>query len=190
MPVKQTIRYLKLIAIYIFYNYFLKVFYHLLNPLIYAYSPENIDRDLFFEGKGDWIATKIASIIFLNIFNDLVWLLPFTIMNLYVFIKLIDHLTKGEARTYQYFSFILLKVYLFWCMIYLCYFGFVFFTAKTFDKDGGISPYFPYGSATIIYFLLGNFCFLLIFVPMWDKFIKKWVMSRYGTEVKIDQNAP
>ena len=171
-----SIKYLKLVLIYVFYTYFLKVFFHFLTPLIYAYSPENIDRDLFFEGKGDSVVTKIISIFFVNIAMDLIWLLPFTIMNLFVFIKLIGHLIKGNGSTYQYISFILLKVYLFWCLIYLCYFSFVFFTNKTFDNDGGISPYFPYGSATIIYFLLGNFCFLLIFVPLWNKFLKKWVM--------------
>ncbi len=176
MPVKQTTKYLKLIVIYIFYNYFLKVFFHFLTPLIYVYSPENIDRDLFLEGKGDSIATKIISIIFVNIFFDLLWLLPFTIMNLYIYIKLVCHLIKGEGRTYQYISFILLKVYFLWCLIYLCAIGFVFFKTNNLENDGGMSPYFPYGSATIIYFLMGNFCFLLIFVPLWDKLIKKWII--------------
>ena len=130
-----SIKYLKLVLIYVFYTYFLKVFFHLFSPLIYAYSPENIDRDLFFEGKGDSVVTKIISIFFVNIAMDLIWLLPFTIMNLFVFIKLIGHLIKGNGSTYQYISFILLKVYLFWCLIYLCYFSFVFFTNNAVAQD-------------------------------------------------------
>lgn len=173
MPVKQTVRYLKLIVIYVFYNYFSKVFFYLLRPLIYADHLDNLNKKLFFQKNGDSIVTKIKSIIFLNLINDLFWLLPYTIVNLYFFIKLINHLVKNEEKIYQHLSFILLKMYIFCCLTYMAYANYIFLKTNAYkDLD---SPLSPHGSLTIIYMLLGNFCFLLIFVPLWNKFIKKWI---------------
>jgi hypothetical protein len=125
-------------------------------------------------GKGDSIVSKIGSTFFINIYFDLFWLLPYTIMNLYVFVKLINHLIQGQGSTYQHVSFVLLKVYLFWSLVSLCIIGYAFYRSGTFDNS--LSPYSPTGSLTILYLLLGNFIFLLVFVPLWNKFIQKWVV--------------
>ena len=175
MPVRQAVSYLKLIVIYVFYNYFLKVFFHLLYPIVYANSLNNIKRALFFQGKGDTIVAKAISTFFANIAMDLFWLLPYTIVNLYFFTKLIRHLVKNEEKAYQHLSFTLLKLYLFCCLIYLGYANYIFLTTHTYEDSN--SPLSPHGSLTITYMLLGNFIFLLIFVPMWNRFLKKkWVM--------------
>ena len=177
MPVKQTNKYLKLTIVYVFYNYFLKVFFYFLNPFIYNDNPDNVSKNLFFEGRpaeGVEMVSKVASNIYINIIHDLFGLLPYTLMNLYIFFKLIKHLMKSEERIYQILSFVILKLYLFWCLIYLCYISYIFLKTGVF-KDTN-SPHSPHGSLTITYMLLGNFVFLLIFVPLWNKFIKKWVM--------------
>jgi hypothetical protein len=67
--------------------------------------------------------------IFVNIFNGWFWLLPFTIMNLYVFIKLIRHLIEEKKWPYQHISFTLLKVYAIWGVIYLLI-NYIFFQKK------------------------------------------------------------
>lgn len=74
-------------------------------------------------------------------------------------------------------SFEILKVYLFWCLAYLCSIGFGYFL-----EDNHVGSFFgehasPYGIYTITSLLLGNFVFLLIFVPLWNKFLKKWVLA-------------
>jgi hypothetical protein len=167
--------YLKIVLLYIFYNYFLKIFFSVFNKMIYVNHFDNVNQKLFFEWKGAGLFTNIASSIAMNIIYDLFWLLPYTIMNVYIFARLIIRLLDGgEEGIYAHLSFTILKVYLFWVVIYLCLTGFGFFEADTINKLS--SPIAPYGSFTITYLLLGNFVFLILFIPAWNKFLKKWVL--------------
>ena len=174
MPIKKRSKFIRIFIIYLFYTIFLKTFFFLFNDLIYVGYSDNIKRDLFFEWKGDDLFTKIISTLSVNIIYDFFWLLPYTIMNIYIFIKLISYLLKGGENVYPHLSFIILKVYLFWFLIYLCSIGFGFLITDTYHGLNG--PLAPYGSLTITYLLLGNFVFLLLFTPLWNKYIKKWVM--------------
>ena len=175
MPIEKRIKYLKLISIYLCYNIFLKIFFFLANDLIYAGYSDNMKRDLFFEWRGDSLFAKIITILSVNIIYDFFWLLPYTIMNAYIFVKLLTYLLKGGKNVYQYVSFNILKVYLFWFLIYLCSTGFGFLITETYHGLNG--PLAPYGSLTITYLLLGNFVFVLLFVPLWNKIVKNWVFK-------------
>ena len=130
--------------------------------------------DLFFQWNGDDLITKLLSFLSVNLINDLFWFLPYTVMNIYIFIKILCYLKTGKESVYQHVSFTILKVYLFWVLIYLCSIGFGFLITQSYHGIDG--PYAPYGSLTITYLLLGNFVFLLLFAPLWNKYVKMWVM--------------
>jgi hypothetical protein len=173
MPKRSGNNSVKLLLIYLPYNTFLKAFYVLFNHIIYIEYPENIGQAYFRTTEGDNIIEIIFSNIFLNIIYDFFWLLPATIMNFYIFYKLITSLLQEKENVYEYISFLILKVYLFWCLIYLCSIGFGSFIKE--DSLGSLlsGSFAPYGGLMITYILLGNFVFLILFVPLWEKYIKK-----------------
>ena len=173
MPVKNKTIYLKIIFLYLCYNLYLKIFFSLANDLIYIGYPHNMKSNLFFQCKGDNMYAKITSIVSVNIIYDLFWFLPFTIMNIYIFIKILRYAKKDENNLYQYGSFTILKVYFFWVLVSFCSIGFGFLITETYHGLNG--PLAPYGSLTITYLLLGNFVYLLSFVPLWNKYIKNWL---------------
>ncbi|MEZ5056307.1 MAG: hypothetical protein R2879_04645 [Saprospiraceae bacterium] len=74
-------------------------------------------------------------------------------------------------------SFTILKVYLIWTVIYLCSIGFGLALNEGDLESLFAGPYAPYGGLTITYFLLGNFVYLLWFVPLWNWRIKYWVIK-------------
>lgn len=172
---KYRINYLKLFSIYLFYNFFLKFIFFLLNDLIYVEYTDVIKRNLFFEWKADDFYGNIKSILTLSIFYDFIWLLPYTLMNIYIFIRFIRYLCVEGENAYQYIGFIILQVYLFWVFIYFCSIGFGFLITETYYGING--PLAPYGSFTITYLLLGNSIFILLFIPLWNKFLKDWVIK-------------
>ena len=120
---------LKLVILYLFYNVCLKIFFSLFNHLLYIEYPEDIKQLSFFVIKDNFLSTFIEN-LFRVISSDLFWLLPYTIMNIYIFMKLINYLIKENRDAYQYMSFVILKVYFFWCIVYLCSIGFGFFLEK------------------------------------------------------------
>lgn len=176
MPIRSGNNTVKLLLVYLPYNAFLKALYVLFNHIIYIEYPENIEQAYFLTTEGDNITEIIFSNIFLNIIYDFFWLLPATIMNFYIFYKLITSLFHEKKNVYEYISFLLLKVYLFWCLIYLCSIGFGSFIKEDSLESLLAGPFAPYGGIMITYILLGNFVFLILFVPLWEKYIKKLFM--------------
>ncbi len=174
MPIMIKNNFLKWVVIYVYYNYFLKILFVLINNLLYINLPEqNIRSDIFRQHRGDEMWEKLISIIFGNIAYDLIWVLPYTIMNLYIFVKLLRMLNSANEFVLQKISFTILKKFTLCCVFHLCFVGF----EKLFtDSNQTIyGPYAPYGSFTITYLLLGNFVFLVTFVPLWNKFIGSWI---------------
>ena len=176
MLLKDRSSSLKLVILYLFYNVCLKIFFSLFNHLLYIEYPEDIKQLSFFVIKDNFLSAFIEN-LFRVISSDLFWLLPYTIMNIYIFVKLINYLIKENRDVYQYMSFVILKVYFFWCIVYLCSIGFGFFL-----ENGGLGSLLggvasPYGGYTITYLLLGNFVFVLLFVPLWNKIVKNWVFK-------------
>ncbi len=165
---------LKVILVYIFYNQSLKIFFVITNNLLYIDFPEhNISKDVFLQHQGENLLMKFVSLICVNIFNDLFWALPYTIMNLYIFSKLLRNLNTGNKYVYHQMSFIILTIFTLYCVIYLCFIGYDLLFSDSYQALD--SPYAPYGSFTITYLLLGNFVFLLTFLPLWNKFIGSWI---------------
>lgn len=173
MPDSQNRRELKLFVLYIFYNYFLKIFFHFTYPIIYASFPDNANEDIFWAGIEDSVLDKILSSLFLNLFYDFVWLLPYTILNLIIYINLINSLIQNKKDIIKKQSIFILKSYAFWCILYLCIVGYIFYTKGSFEDSH--SPYAPYGSLSTIYLFLGNIIFTLIFIPSWNHSLKKWI---------------
>ena len=175
MSIRSDNRIVKLFLIYLPYNAFLKAFYVLFNHIIYIEYPENIEQAYFLTTEGDNITQVIFSNIFLIIIYDFFWLLPATIMNFYIFYKMTTSLLQEKEKVHEYISFLLLKVYLFWCLIYLCSIGFGSFIKE--DSLGSLlsGPFAPYGGLMITYILLGNFVFLIFFIPLWNRFVKHWL---------------
>lgn len=174
MSLKDKSLYLKIFAIYLVYNAFLKIFFTLFNHIIYVEYPEEIARVSFFVIRDNLLTAFFESIARI-ILSDVFWLLPYTVMNIYIFKKLIKYLIEGREHVYEHLSFVILKVYFFWCIIYLLSIGFGSFLEE--DNIGSLlgGGLAPYGGYTITYLLLGNFVFLLIFVPLWNSYIKKWI---------------
>jgi hypothetical protein len=97
-------------------------------------------------------------------------------MNVSIFASLIIRLLdKGEEDIHAHHSFAILRVYLFWVTMYSFLVGFGFM--KDGPSNAIISALSPYGSFTITYLLLGNFVFLLLFVPLWNGCLKKHVLQ-------------
>lgn len=162
-------RIFSILLFYFSYNLFLKFFFYLFNHILYKSYPENIDQINFFHFEGDNLIDNIISNIFLNVISDWFWLLPFTILNIYIFLKLLKLLAMNEVNIYERMSFILLKVYFIWCLIYLFSIGIgLIIKENTLSSLIG-GPFAPYGSYAITYFLLGNFTFLLLFIPLWNR---------------------
>jgi len=172
-------RFLKIVLLYIVYNISLKLFFSLFNHLIYIEYPEKIKSVSFIVIK-DNILISVLESFFRIVSSDIFWLLPFTIMNIYIFYALIKGLLEGNKNMYQHMSFIILRVYLVWCIIYLCSIGFGFGIEDRSIESlfGGVAA--PYGGYTITYLLLGNFIYVLWFVPLWNWRIKNWIIETKG----------
>ncbi len=173
MQVIRRTKYLKILLLYIFYNLFIKVFFILCNDLIFAGIPHYVNDDIYLQYKGPSVLRNLGILISLSLIFDLIWLLPYTLMNAYVFYRLIV-LSKSESRYVSArMSFTILLLYFIWCMVYLGISGVHYLTSTS--QRILFGPCAPYGSFTITYFLLGNFVFLLIFVPLWNKYLGSWI---------------
>ena len=102
--------------------------------------------------------------MYLNIVVDLFWLLPYTLMNMFIFFKLVTYCWSDDRFSLSdHLNSIIIKVFVTWCFIYLCTIGFgVFGEIKNIGSLLS-GPYAPYGSLILVYTVLGNFVYVQLF---------------------------
>lgn len=169
-----TNRHFKLFTIYLAYNLFIKAFYAGVSPILYIENSD-INYNISFLPI-EWSAPfSFFGNVYALVVLDLFWLFPFTIMNLHLYINLIQQLLKSRVGIYQIQSFVILRTYLIWCAFYCCAICFNYWSKGT--NSGGLfsGPFSPYSDISITYLLLGNFVFMLFFVPLWNLFVREWL---------------
>lgn len=166
----------KISILYFGYNMYTKIFFSIINHIIYVEYPEKIDSVSFFVISKNFLISFLESTSRV-IVSDLLWLAPYTVMNMFVFLVLIDSLLKEQSNFLSRLTLLLMKVYLLWVLVYLFSIG-----LGTNLKESGIGsflsgPFSPYGSYTITYFLLGNFTFFYIVDIFLKKILSRWIKN-------------
>ena len=128
--------------------------------MLYLEYPNNDNGFIFVIDKGDYFTSFLAT-VYLNIVADLFWLLPFTLMNMFIFFKLVTCRWSDDGFSLpDRLNSVIIKVFVAWCFIYLFTIGFGVFGEI---KDIGSllsGPYAPYGSFVLVYTVLGNFVYV------------------------------
>lgn len=159
-------RSVKVFIIYLGYSCFLKLFHFSFSQALYVEIDHEFGHDIFLQGMGDGFFEKLRSLIGLNIAYDLFWLLPYTVMNVYLFLQLIDLLESRVEDVYHVICLRILQVFLVWSLIA--------FVVGLNGGDAFQGVYSPYSSFSIVYTVVGNFVFASLFIPLWKWKLGYW----------------
>lgn len=165
-----------LFLLYVIYNIFIKVFYSIVEPVLFTEFPGRIAGLSFLKDTSTNPATYITSNVFNNILFDWIYLFPVTTMNLIFFATLLSRHINAKKSILAHQAVLLLTTFCCWSA--LCW---IVFGLKNISISAGfittmVSAYPPYGSLMIVYYLLGNFVFALIFKSLWSWKLKEWTL--------------
>lgn len=168
----RVVKIWKLFFLYIFYNLYLKLFYNYSVQTIYFEYPADLNAFSFPFVEGN-IFRNILGTIYANVLTDLFWLLPFTIMNIVVFSQLARSNSSESRKLFlNHLNSLILKAYAVWGCIYIIAILVGINQKRDLDLITG-DPYAAYGHLALVYFLLGNFTFFNIVLPLLVGFLKK-----------------
>jgi hypothetical protein len=161
----------QVIVLYLIYNIFLKFLCSLIAPILYI---ENINysESINFTIWKNSLFESIFVTIYCNLILDLFWLLPFTLVNVFIFYKWLNKFSM------DYINSLILKIYIIWCLLY----GFSLGVKLSNSSDGlDLSfwgPYAPHGYLIIVYFLIGNFLYFNIVLPLLNMLYTKLIIDK------------
>ena len=169
----KNVKGVKLILLYLFYAVYLRIFYSLFVEIIYYEYPARLNNFFFPFLVERNIFLNILGTIWGNLLVDLFWLLPFTVMNIVVFSQLTRSIFSGNRRLFlNHINSLMLKAYAVWVCIYVIVILFAY------AQEGDLyvpnyATYAPFGHLALVYFLLGNFTFFNVVLPLLDSFLRK-----------------
>lgn len=158
-----------LVVLFFCHNYFLKFFHFSISNVLYDEKFLFARKDLFFRIEGDNLFEKLNFLFVVNLFNDLFWYLPITVLNTYLFYMLITSLKGNRGNVLHLYSYRILQVFLVWTVLAL----FLNSCGSTLFKD----DLAPYSSLILLYVFLGNFVFASLFIPLWKWKLEGWLQT-------------
>jgi hypothetical protein len=161
----------QVIVLYLVYNIFLKFLCSLIAPILYIENNDYSESINFAIWKNS-LFESIFVTIYWNLILDLFWLLPFTLVNIFIFYKWLNKFSI------DYINSLVLKIYIIWCLFYGFSLG-----VKLYNRSGGLDlsfwgPYAPHGYLTIVYFLIGNFLYFNIVLPLLKTLYTKQIIGK------------